>query len=108
MQNTSGGAKSGDRILNSVENSVAPTPTPHLTLVELKLYNLGESEITARHATHMQFLEFAQSLVTLKRADDATNLQHWTVEERRDFLNWCLDNGILRIEGNRLIANSGG
>ncbi|SRR6266568_1251871 len=105
MQNMSGGGESGDRILNSVENSVAPTPKTHLTLVDLKSYNLGECEITARHATHLQFLEFAQSLVTLKRADDDTNLQHWTVEERRDFINWCLENNILWIDGNRLVAN---
>lgn len=103
MPNTSDGAESGERILNSVENSVAPTPVPHLTLVELKLLKLGESEIDARHATHQQFYEFAASLVKLKPADEATNMQHWTVEERRDFLNWCLEKGILHIDGQKLL-----
>jgi hypothetical protein len=106
MQNMSGGAKSGDRILNSVENSVAPVPMPRLTLVELKSHKLGESEVDARHATHQQFYEFACSFVTLKPADDATNMQHWAVEERRDFLNWCLENGILRIENGRLMPGT--
>ena len=56
-----------------------------------------------RHATHQQFLAFAQSLVTLKKADDDTNMQHWTVEERRDFLNWCLEKGLLHIVEYRLL-----
>jgi hypothetical protein len=31
------------------------------------------------------------------------NLEHWTWEERRDFLNWCLDEQVLTIQDGRLV-----
>ncbi len=98
MPNTSSGASRGAK--NSVENSVVPKI--RLTLVQLKSFSLGDSEITARHATDAQFLAFAASLVPLESEEEA-DLQHWTVEERRDFLNWCLHNGILQIVEHRLM-----
>ncbi len=97
MQSMSSGGGSGDR--NSVENSVAKI---RMTLVQLKLYKLGTTEIDARHATHEQFLAFAQTVVQIHATDGAT-LDKWTVEERRDFINWCISKGVLQVEGDRLV-----
>ena len=52
----------------------------------------------ARTASDSEFLEFASSVVGVEGED----LDHWTVEERRDFLNWCLERGILVVEGGTL------
>ena len=45
------------------------------------------------------FLHFVQSLVPLT----GEGPDHWTWEERRDFLNWCLDEGVLTIQEGRLV-----
>jgi hypothetical protein len=43
-------------------------------------------------------LHFVQTLVPLS----GETFDQWTWEERRNFLNWCLDEGILTIQDGRL------
>ncbi len=50
-------------------------------------------------ATDVELLHFVQTLVPL--TDEG--LDHWTWVERRAFLNWCLDEGVLTIQDGRLI-----
>lgn len=96
MQNTSSGGVSTGK--NSVENS--ETPKFQLTLIDLKSFTLGDHEYTARSATHQQFTEFGRSLVQLDVPDD----ERWTVEERRDFLNWCIEYQVLDVQEGRLAS----
>jgi hypothetical protein len=44
-------------------------------------------------------LHCVQTLVPLT----GDGLDHWTREERRAFLNWCVDEGVLTIQDGRLI-----
>jgi hypothetical protein len=50
-------------------------------------------------ATESELLHVLQSLILLT----GENLDQWTWEERRDFLNWCLDEGVLTIQDGRLV-----
>jgi hypothetical protein len=50
-------------------------------------------------ATESELLHLLQSLLPLT----GENLDQWTWEERRDFLNWCLDEGVLTIQDGRLV-----
>ena len=85
---TDSGAKNGQ-----------PT-TKHLRLPDLPDFRLGdEGDLNGFDATDPEFLHFVQSLVPLT----GENLDHWTWEERRDFLNWCLDEGVLTIQDGRLV-----
>ncbi len=86
--------------VSGVENSVSPTV--RLRLTSLKLHKLGESDITARHATHTEFSTWAQSIVPIE-AEEGIDLETWTVEERRDFINWCLERNFITAENGRLI-----
>ena len=58
-----------------------------------------EGDLNGFDATDSEFLQFVQSLVPLT----GENLDHWTWEERRDFLNWCLDEQVLTIQDGRLV-----
>ena len=85
--NTDNGAKNGQ-------------PATRLRLPDLPEYKLGaEGACNGFDATDAEFLHFVQSLVPLM----GENLDQWTWEERRDFLNWCLDEGILTIQDGRLV-----
>jgi hypothetical protein len=85
--NTGSGEKSGQ-------------PSMRLRLPDLPDYRLGvDGELNGFDATDSQFLHFVQSLVPLT----GENLDHWTWEERRDFLNWCLDEHVLEIKDGRLV-----
>jgi hypothetical protein len=76
------------------------TPSTHLRLPDLPDLKLGiEGDLNGFDATDSEFLQFVQSLVPLT----GENLDHWTWEERRDFLNWCLDEQVLTIQGGRLV-----
>jgi hypothetical protein len=76
------------------------TRAPHLLLPDLPDYKLGtEGDLNGFDATDSEFLHFVQSLVPLS----GENLEHWTWEERRDFLNWCLDEQVLTIRDGRLV-----
>lgn len=70
-----------------------------LRVSDLPRLILWQSEQTASDARDEEFLYFAQSLVYLRGA----NLDHWTREQRRDFLNWCLDEQVLTIKDGRLV-----
>ena len=94
MQCMSSGGVSG--VENSVQNSALPNF--RLTLVQLKLFKLGESDLTARHASHGEFGIFACSVATVEGGSEK-----WTVEERRDFLNWCVENKVLEAKEGRLV-----
>lgn len=84
---TDSGAKSGQ-------------PAMRLRLPDLPDYKLGQSgELDGFGATDDEFLVFVQSLVPLT----GEGLDHWTWEERRDFLNWCLDEQVLTIRDGRLV-----
>jgi hypothetical protein len=65
-----------------------------LRLIDLKLYQLGEQGPSARQATHEEFQVYGASIVEVN--GDVT----WTVIERRDFLNWCLDQGLIEVDTN--------
>jgi hypothetical protein len=76
------------------------TPGTHLRLPDLPDFKLGvEGDLNGFDATDSEFLQFVQSLVPLT----GENLEHWTWEERRDFLNWCLDEQVLTIQDGRLV-----
>lgn len=64
---------------------------------------LGQSEHNAWKASDEEFLAFAQSIVHVKVEEGDTLERSWTWEERRDFVNWCIDEGVLLIEDGRLI-----
>ena len=49
--------------------------------------------------TECELLHLLQSLIPLT----GEYSDQWTWEERRDFLNWCLDEGVLTIQGRRLV-----
>jgi hypothetical protein len=71
-----------------------------LRLPDLPDYKLGvEGDVNGFDATDAEFLHFVQTLVPLT----GENLDHWTWMERRDFLNWCLDEHILTIKDGRLM-----
>jgi len=75
-------------------------PALRLRLPDLPDYKLGdEGDINGFDATDIEFLNFVQTLVPLT----GENLDHWTWEERRDFLNWCLDESVLTIRDGRLV-----
>jgi hypothetical protein len=77
------------------------TPGTHLRLPDLPDFKLGvEGDLNGFDATDSEFLQFVQSLVPLT----GENLEHWTWEERRDFLNWCLDEQVLTIKNGRLVS----
>jgi hypothetical protein len=65
--------------------------TVWLLSTDLKLYRLGESGPDARRASDTEFFTFASSIARL----EGEKLDHWTVEERRDFLNWCPEMGLI-------------
>jgi hypothetical protein len=76
------------------------TPGTHLRLPDLPDVRLGvEGDLNGFDASDSEFLQFVQSLVPLT----GDNLEHWTWEERRDFLNWCLDEQVLIIQNGRLV-----
>jgi hypothetical protein len=86
-QNTDNGAKHGQ-------------PNKRVRLPDLPEYRLGaEGDLNGFDATDAEFLQFVQSLVPVT----GENIDHWTWEERRDFLNWCLDEGVLTIQDGRLV-----
>jgi hypothetical protein len=75
-------------------------PAIRLRLPDLPDYKLGaEGDLNGFDATDIEFLHFVQTLVPLT----GENLDHWTWEERRDFLNWCLDESVLTIQDGRLV-----
>ena len=87
-QNTNSGEQNG-------------TQNTHLRLPDLPDFKLGtDGDLNAFDATDSEFLNFVQSLVPLT----GDNTDHWTWEERRDFLNWCLDEQVLEIKDGHLVA----
>lgn len=71
-----------------------------LRLPDLPEYRLGvDGDLNAFDATNSEFLHFVQTLVPLT----GENTDTWTWEERRDFLNWCLDEQVLTIQDGRLV-----
>lgn len=86
-QSTNSGEKSGLQLI-------------HLRLPDLPDVKLGaDGELNGFDATDSEFLNFVQSLVPLT----GENTDHWTWEERRDFLNWCIDENVLTIQDGRLV-----
>lgn len=70
---------------------------------DLPDYKLGVTgELDAFHATDAEFLQFAGALVPITGDGD---LNRWSWEDRRDFINWCLDEDVLTIQDGRLVAN---
>ena len=70
-----------------------------LKLIDLKYYRLGESGPTARHATDQEFLAYASSVAKIEGED----ITHWTVEDRRDFLNYCFAEGVLEPDAQNIL-----
>src|SRR5215471_4008201 len=95
QQSTGDGAKNG-----------TPDAKPRHTYVrlpQLPYLKLGQSEHNAWKASDEEFLAFAQSIVQVKVEEGDTLERSWTWEERRDFVNWCIDEGVLLVEDGRLI-----
>lgn len=85
-QNTDNGAQNG-------------TPIIHLRLPDLPEFKLGvDGDLNGFDATNIEFSQFAHSLVPIKG-----DWEQWTWEERRDFLNWCLDEQVLTIVDGHLV-----
>ena len=91
----------GDGVKNGTLDA-KPTQT-HVRLPQLPYLKLGQSEHNAWKASDEEFLAFAQSIVHVKVEEGDTLERSWTWEERRDFVNWCIDEGVLLIEDGRLI-----
>jgi hypothetical protein len=84
QQNTASGEPNGKR----------------LRLPDLPDLKLGiDGDLNGFDATDSEFLNFVHTLVPVT----GENLDHWTWEERRDFLNWCLDEQVLTIQDGRLV-----
>jgi hypothetical protein len=61
---------------------------------------LGETVVgSGFDVTQCALLHLLQSLIPL--TDE--NLDQWTWEECRDYLHWCLDEGVLTIQNGRLV-----
>jgi hypothetical protein len=85
-QTTSNGAQNGK-------------PIAHLRLPDLPEFKLGaDGDLNGFDASNVEFSQFAHSLVPIKG-----DSEQWTWEERRDFLNWCLDEQVLTIAEKRLV-----
>jgi predicted GIY-YIG superfamily endonuclease len=89
-----------DRCLPIVKKERPKQRLDLIDLMDLKSYRLGKTELNARHCTFDEFVSFARSLVQIA---DTGNVR--TVFQRRDFLNWCLQEGILRVEDDKLVPN---
>jgi hypothetical protein len=79
-----------------------PTQT-HIRLPQLPYLTLGQSEHNAWRASDAEFLAFAQSIVPIKVEEGDSVERSWTWEERRDFVNWCIDEGVLVVQDGRLV-----
>ncbi len=91
----------GDGVKNGTPDA-KPTQT-HVRLPQLPYLKLGQSEHNAWKASDEEFLDFAQSIVHVKVEEGDTLERSWTWEERRDFVNWCIDEGVLLVRDGRLI-----
>ena len=61
---------------------------------------LGETVVCSGFdVTQCALLHLLQSLIPLT----GENLDQWTWEECRDYLHWCLDEGVLTIQNERLV-----
>jgi hypothetical protein len=95
QQSTGDGAKNGTP-------DAKPTQL-HVRLPQLPYLTLGQSEHNAWKASDEEFFAFAQSIVPVKVEEGDSLERSWTWEERRDFVNWCLDAGVLVVQDGRLI-----
>lgn len=94
QETTGTGAKSG-----------LPVEKPvHIRLPDLPVLLLGQSEQNAWKASDEDFLRFARTLAEIQVEEGNSLERPWTWEDRRDFLNWCLDEGVLEIKDGRLLA----
>jgi hypothetical protein len=75
----------------------------HIRLPQLPYLTLGQSEHNAWKASDEAFFAFAQSIVPVKVEEGDSLERSWTWEERRDFVNWCLDEGVLVVQDGRLV-----
>jgi hypothetical protein len=95
QQSTDDGAKNGTP-------DEKPTQT-YIRLPQLPYLKLGQSEHNAWRASDEAFFAFAQSIVPIKVEEGDSLERSWTWEERRDFVNWCIDEGMLVVQDGRLV-----
>ena len=93
MQSTANG--DGHSGKNPTENQTA-LGFP-LELKHLKFFVLSDMGRNARWCTFEQFVEFARTVVKVGDPEDLR-----TVFDRRDFLNWCAEQGFIEIQGDRI------
>jgi hypothetical protein len=75
-------------------------PTMRLQVPDEAACELGETVVcNSFDVTECALLHLLQSLIPLNEE----NLDQWTWEERRDYLHWCLDEGVLTIQDGRLV-----
>ena len=75
-------------------------PTMRLKVPDEATCELGETVVcNGFDVTEYELLHLLQSLIPLT----GEYPDQWSWEERRDFLNWCLDEGVLTIQDGRLV-----
>jgi hypothetical protein len=75
-------------------------PTMRLRVPAVPTYMPGaQGDPGGFDAPESELLQMLQSLIPLT----GENLDQWTWKEHRDFLNWCLDEGVLTIQDGRLV-----
>ena len=75
-------------------------PTMKLKVPDEAACELGETVVcNGFDVTEYELLQLLQSLIPLT----GEYPDQWSWEERRDFLNWCLDEGVLTIQDGRLV-----
>ncbi len=92
---------------NGAKNGLPVEKPVHIRLPDLPGLLLGQSEQNAWKAPDAEFLAFARSLAEIQAEEGDSVDRAWTWEDRRDFLNWCLDEGVLSIQDGRLVAVDG-
>ena len=74
--------------------------TMMLQVPDIPACELGETVVcNGFDVMQCALLHLLQSLIPL--TDE--NLDQWTWEECRDYLHWCLDEGVLTIQNERLV-----
>src|SRR5260370_21418891 len=74
-----------------------------IRLLDLPGLLLGQSEQNAWKATDGEFYRFAAALVEIQVEEGDSLERPWLWEDRRDFINFCLDEHILSIQDGRLV-----
>ena len=90
---------------NGARNGLPVAKPVHVRLPDLPHLLLGQSEQNAWKASDDEFQRFAADLVEIQIEEGDTLERPWLWLDRVDFINWALDEDVLTIQENRLVAN---